>query len=77
MTTPFWSNDITILFNKNYIFQLWPLQQMTFEEKLNAISRLVIFVSVLGFLITKNWNLIIIETITLAIIFSIYKISGT
>ena len=73
MTTPFWSNDPSILFNKENILQLWPLQQMTFEAKMNAISRLVIFLTLLGFLFTRNWNLIIIGIITLAIIFTIYK----
>lgn len=73
MTTPFWSNDPTILFNKNYILQLWPTQNMNFEAKLNAISRIVIFLSLLGFLFTRNFNLIIIGIITLAIIYSIYK----
>ena len=53
MTTPFWSNDPTILFNKESILQIWPNQQMAFETKLNAISRLVI---------------------TLAIIFTLYKL---
>ena len=52
MTTPFWSNDPTILFNKESILQLWPTQQMTFEAKLNAISRVVIVMSILGFLMT-------------------------
>jgi hypothetical protein len=73
MTTPFWSNDPTILFNKDYILQLWPTQQMTFEEKMNSISRIIVILSLLGFLVTRNWNLIIIGVITLAIIFSIYK----
>lgn len=73
MTTPFWSNDPTILFNKKYILQLLPVQTMTFESKLNSISRIIILMSILGFLITRNFNLIIIGIITLAIIFSIYK----
>jgi hypothetical protein len=74
MTTPFWSNDPTILFNKESISQLWPTQQMTFEAKLNAISRIVIVMSILGFLFTRNVNILIIGIITLAIIFSIYKL---
>lgn len=74
MTTPFWFNDPSILFNKEYILQIWPTQQMTFEQKLNAISRIVILMSILGFIFTRNWNLIIIGIITLAIIFTIYKL---
>ena len=38
MTTPFWSNEPTILFNKDNIFQLWPTPKMTFEEKLIPAS---------------------------------------
>lgn len=74
MTTPFWSNDPTILFNKESILQIWPTQQMTFEAKLNTISRIVIIMSLLGFIFTKNWNLIIIGIVTLAIIFTLYKL---
>ena len=74
MTTPFWSNDPTIIFNKDSILQLWPTQQMIFEAKLNAISRLVICMSILGFIFTRNWKLLLIGTITLAIIFTLYKL---
>lgn len=74
MTTPFWFNDPTILFNKENILQVWPTQQMTFEAKLNAISRIVITMSLLGFIFTRNWNLIIIGIITLAIILTLYKL---
>ena len=74
MTTPFWSNQPTILFNKEYMLQVWPTQQMTFESKLNAISRLVIFMTLLGFIFTRNLNLLIICVITLAIIFTLYRL---
>ena len=74
MTTPFWSNEPTILFNKEHILQLWPTQQMVFEAKLNAISRLVVLMTLLGFLVTRNVNLLIICAITLAIIFTLYRL---
>ena len=74
MTTPFWFNDPIILFNKESILEIWPTQQMSFEAKLNAISRLVIFMSLLGFIFTRNLNLIIIGIVTLAIIFTLYKL---
>ena len=74
MTTPFWSNDPTILFNKDSISQLWPTQQMTFEAKLNAISRIIIVMSLLGFLFTRNINILVIGIVTLAIIFTLYRL---
>jgi hypothetical protein len=74
MTTPFWSNEPTILFNKKDILQIWPTENMSFETKLNAITRVVILLSLLGFLFTRNINLLIIGTITIAIIYSLYKL---
>jgi len=74
MTTPFWFNDPIILFNKESILEIWPTQQMSFESKLNAISRIVIFMSLLGFIFTRNFKLIIIGIVTLAIIFTLYKL---
>jgi hypothetical protein len=70
---PFWANDPTVLLNKDYILQMWPLQTMTFDEKLNAISRLIIVLSILGFTITKSIRFLIIGIITLAIIYFVYK----
>ena len=73
MTTPFWFNDPTILINKDSILQLWPSSALTFEGKLNAISRTVIVMSILGFLFTRKTHFLIIGLITLAIIVSLYK----
>lgn len=70
---PFWANDPTILLNKDYIMQLWPLQTMTFDEKLNAISRLIIALSILGFILTKSVRFLFIGIVTLAIIYFVYK----
>jgi hypothetical protein len=73
MTTPFWFNDPTIIFNKDSMFQLWPTSSLSFEGKLNAISRIVIVLSILGFLFTRKTHFLIIGTVTLAIIVSFYK----
>ena len=70
MTYTFWSNDLTVLFNTT----LWPTQHMTFEEKMNSISRLVILMTILGFVFTRNIQLLIIGLITLAIIFTLYNV---
>ena len=54
-TSPFWVNDIKVLFNQNHIMHLVPLETMSFEEKLNAMTRLVIIMTLFGYLITiKN-----------------------
>ncbi len=73
MTTPFWSNEPTIIFKSDSVLEMWPLPSMSFETKLNAISRLVIILSILGFVFTMKPQFLIIGIITLAIIFSFYR----
>lgn len=75
MTTPiqFWSNDPTIIMNKGYIFEVWPTPKMTFEQKLNAISRLIIILTVLGFIFTMSVKLLLVGLITLVVIFALYN----
>ena len=41
-TQQIWSNEPTILFNKDYIFELWPTTNMSYEQKMNAVTRLII-----------------------------------
>lgn len=73
MIVPFWLNDPTILLDKNNLLQLWPIERMTIEEKLNSISRLVIFLSILGFFITRDINFILMGIFTLGVLLTIYK----
>ena len=72
MTSTFWSNDPTILLNKNYILQLWPTATFSYEEKLNAISRLVIVLSILGYILTTSKKFLFIGLITLGAIYFLY-----
>ena len=75
-TSPFWVNDIKVLFNQNHITHLVPLETMSFEEKLNAMTRLVIVMTLLGYLITKKNKFIITGIITLLAIIFLYKIKS-
>jgi len=69
----FWINEPSILLNKDYILQVWPSSKMSYEEKLNAISRLVIILTVLGFVLTMNKSILLIGVVTLVVIFAMYK----
>ena len=72
MTIQFWSNEPTILFNKNYVFELWPSTYMCYEQKLNAITRLIILITILGYILTNSIRLIIVGIFTLALIFVLF-----
>jgi len=75
MIITFWSNDPSILFNKEFIFELWPTSNMFYEQKLNAITRLVILLSLLGFIFTNTINIIVVCVITLISIYILYKLT--
>lgn len=74
MTTPFWINSPAILFDKKSIKQLWPNKQMTVEEKLNAITRLVLLLTLLGYLLTKTVKFLFTGFITIASLVLLYKV---
>ena len=73
MTTQFWTNEPTILFNKEYMLDLWPSSNMNYEQKLNAITRLIILVSILGYILTMSTRIIFVGIITLVIIYALFK----
>ena len=72
-TIQFWINDPTILFNKEYIFELWPTSNMSYEQKLNAICRVIILFTILGFILTRTQKILIIGVLSLAAIVVLYK----
>lgn len=75
-STPFWLNEPTILFNKNQITQIWPNNDMSNTEKLNAISRFVIVASLLGYLLTMNFKMLLICVVTLAVLAILFHVQS-
>jgi hypothetical protein len=73
MIIPFWANDPTVLFNKDYIFELWPTTNMCYEQKLNAITRLIILITILGYILSMSSRILFVGILTLAIIFVLYN----
>jgi hypothetical protein len=73
MTIQFWSNDPTILFNKEYILELWPTANMCYEQKLNSITRLIILLTILGYILTMSKRVLAVGALTLLVIFVLYN----
>jgi hypothetical protein len=73
MSINFWINEPSILLNKNYIFELWPTPKMCLNQKLNAITRLVLILSILAFVVTLSYKFLIIGIITIGVIFLLYN----
>jgi hypothetical protein len=68
----FWINDPLILMDKNKIAEIWPKEGMRFDDKLNAISRIVIMMSLAALLVTKNNIFLVIGSVSVAAVVLVY-----
>lgn len=64
----FWIEDPMIIFNEKQLTQLWPFENMERNEKLNAITRLIILLTLIGLIITQSITILITGIITIGII---------
>ena len=73
MASPFWLDNPNILFNKKKIMHIWHQRKYSFTGKLNAITRLVFILTLLGYLFTRNVKILVTGVITIIIIIILYK----
>lgn len=69
----FWINNPSILFNSQHIMEIWPNSNMSRDEKLNAITRFVILVSLIGYMCINRMIIIIFGLIIIGIIVLLYR----
>jgi len=63
----FWTHDYSILFKQDQL-KFWIDDTMTVDEKLNAITRFVIVLSLLGFILTQTLKFLWVGVITVLLI---------
>jgi hypothetical protein len=68
MPANFWLYNPMVLFKKEYLADLYPTQSQSFVEKINAISRLIILLTILGFIISRAIKVIISGIIALGVL---------
>jgi hypothetical protein len=69
---PFWSENPNVLFQSKYIMEFFPVDTMSYEQKLNAITRIVIVLTIIGISITRSIRTLMIGIITIGSIFILY-----
>ena len=70
----FWFLDFKILFNKERLIEFFSNFDMTLNEKLNAISRLSIYLGILLTFISNNYNYMYITVIVILFTIIIFKL---
>ena len=71
--TNFWLENPNILLNKNYITEIWPNSSFDLGRKLNAITRIIIIMAILGYFLTKSHLIPISAFVSLVVLVIIYK----
>lgn len=66
---PFWVDNPNILFYPRHAYEFFPIGTMSYNQKLNSVSRLIILLSVIGFLFVRNLRILWIGAICLLAIF--------
>jgi hypothetical protein len=72
MSNTFWLNNPSVLVDKEHA-QIFPSSNLSYVGKLNAITRLVVIISILGYFMTRSVNILLSGAGTIVIIAIIYK----
>lgn len=69
----FWLDDPTILLKNNKISQIIPSNYYSFQDNLNAITRIVLIITIIGFIIFKHYIIILLAFIIIGLIIIYHK----
>lgn len=72
----FWLNDFSIIFDQKRLTEFFPSHFMSENEKLNALLRFSIYITLLLILYKKNYNLLVIPLVIGLITLYIYKFNS-
>ena len=68
-----WIHDITILFKKDLLMNILPTVSMSFEEKLNSITRFLIYLSVILYIIKLKARVFLIPMVFMFCTYLLYN----
>ena len=68
---PFWTDNPNVLLNLSYITEFFPSSDMSYNQKLNAITRMVILLSIFVYLFTRTFRSVVFGVFS---VFSIYLV---
>ena len=74
MSDTFWLNNPLILVDKNHITEIFPIGKLSYVDKLNALTRIIIILSILGYFMTQSGKILVSAGVTIMVIAIIYKI---
>jgi len=73
MYTPFWTNKMDILYDRNYIFEIFPVKDFDLIRKLNAIFRFAVYYALVVYFYNRNTNIFYIPIVVGFITYMIFQ----
>ena len=72
VTVPFWTDNPNILLNPTYLMEFFPSEDMSYSQKLNAITRMIIVLTVLMYLLTHTFRTILFGVLSIGVIYLVH-----
>ncbi len=69
----FWLDEPTILFDSKYILEIYPYDSMSQNEKLNAVTRFTILITLFGYMCMNNYLIFILGLIIIGMIIFLHR----
>tara|TARA_Y100001936_G_scaffold235426_1_gene263623 strand:- start:616 stop:1257 length:642 start_codon:yes stop_codon:yes gene_type:complete len=69
----FWLENPNALLNKHHITEIWPNSDFDLARKLNAITRLIIILAILGYFLTKSIYIPVSAIVSIIVLVIIFK----
>ena len=73
MYTPFWYNQPSILYEKDYLFEIFPVKEYDMVRKLNSIVRFTIYYAIIVYCYNKDVNIFGVPLLAAIVTYLIYK----
>ena len=70
---PFWLNDFKILIERTRLVEFFPTDDMSINEKLNAITRLMFYISIVLIVYTRNFEYFFLFILTCIMVILLNK----
>lgn len=71
----FWGEDPNIILQKNNIFEFFPIENMSFNQKLNALTRTILLLTLFLFIFTRSPTTLLMCIFTLVAIYILHQSS--
>jgi hypothetical protein len=68
----FWTENPNVLLNPSYVSELFPASNMTYNQKLNAVTRMILLLSLTMFLYLRTFRSVLFGVISIGVVYLVH-----